>query len=241
MLKRPLSAELLLIVGLLVCGLIFGGSGDAEDNPTTAPTPKVEAKPVGKVTELFDGKTLKNWKVPEFGGEGKVSVKDGHIVIGTGDPMSGITWEGGELPKVDYELTFEAQRIEGTDFFGTITFPVQKDSCSFVLGGWGGGVTGLSTLDGSSAIENQTTNFQEFEKGKWYKVRVRVTKTKIETWIDDKQVVDVDYTEKRVSIRIEVELSKPLGFSTYRTTGAIRAVKLAELAVAPAEKKPVEK
>ena len=225
-----------IALACLIAGLILTVFSLAEDKPAPAP-----AKPAGKVIELFDGKTLKNWKVPEFGGEGEISVKDGQIVIGTGDPMSGITWDGEALPKVDYELTFEAQRIEGTDFFGTITFPVQKDSCSFVLGGWGGGVTGLSTLDGSSAIENQTTNFQEFEKGKWYKVRVRVTKTKIETWIDDKQVVDVDYTEKRVSIRIEVELSKPLGFSTYRTTGAIRAVKLAELAVAPAEKKPVEK
>ena len=217
----------------VVTGLALSVLSLAEDNP--APT-KTADKPAGKVTELFDGKTLKNWKVPEFGGEGKVTVKDGQIVIGTGDPMSGITWDGEALPKVDYELTFEAQRIEGTDFFGTITFPVQKDSCSFVLGGWGGGVTGLSTLDGSSAIENQTTGFQEFEKGKWYKVRVRVTKTKIETWIDDKPVVDVDYTDKRVSIRIEVELSKPLGFSTYRTTGAIRAVKLTEMVAAPAVK-----
>ena len=220
----------------VVTGLALTMFSLAEDKPGPAP-----AKPAGKVIELFDGKTLKNWKVPEFGGEGKVTVKDGQIIIGTGDPMSGITWTGGDLPQVDYELTFEAQRIEGSDFFGTITFPVQKDSCSFVLGGWGGGVTGLSTLDGSSAIENQTTGYQEFEKGKWYKVRVRVTKTKIETWIDDKQVVDVEYTDKRVSIRIEVELSKPLGFSTYRTTGAIRALKLTEMAAAPAEKKSVEK
>ena len=220
----------------LVCvatGLALTVFSLAEDKPVT----KSADKPASKVTELFDGKTLKNWKIPEFGGEGKVTVKDGQIIIGTGDPMSGITWDGEALPQVDYELTFEAQRIEGNDFFGTITFPVQKDSCSFVLGGWGGGVTGLSTLDGSSAIENETTNFQEFEKGKWYKIRVRVTKTKIETWIDEKQVVNVEYTDKRVSIRIEVELNKPLGFSTYRTTGAIRAVKIAELVAAPVEKK----
>ena len=219
-----------------VSGLALTVFSLAEDKPTPEPV-----KPAGKVIELFDGKTLKNWKVPEFGGEGKVTVKDGQIIIGTGDPMSGITWTGGELPKVDYELTFEAQRVEGTDFFGTITFPVQKDSCSFVLGGWGGGVIGLSTLDGNSAVENQTTGYQDFEKGKWYKVRVRVTKTKIETWLDEKQVVDVDYSDKRVGIRIEVELSKPLGFSTYRTTGAIRALKLTELEKAPADQKPVEK
>lgn len=222
------TAVTCVILGL---GLVIGIR--AEDKPAA----ESSAKPAGKVTELFDGTTLKNWKSAEFGGEGKVSVKDGQIIIGMGEPMSGVTWTGGELPKVDYELTFEAQRIEGTDFFGTITFPVQKESCSFVLGGWGGGVTGLSTLDGYSAIENQTTGYQDFEKGKWYKVRVRVTKTKIETWLDEKQVVDVDYTDKKIGIRIEVELNKPLGFSTYRTTGAIRAMKLVELAAAPVEKK----
>ncbi len=216
----------------VITGLALSMFSLAEDKPAPETT-----KPAGKVLELFDGQTLKNWKVPEFGGEGKVSVKDGQILIGMGEPMSGVTWTGGDLPKVDYEITFEAQRIEGTDFFGTITFPVQKDSCSFVLGGWGGGVTGLSTLDGYSAIENQTTGYREFEQGKWYKVRVRVTKTKIETWIDDKQVVDVDYTDKKIGIRIEVELSKPLGFTTYRTTGALRALKLTELEAAPAEKK----
>ena len=231
MLNRAHRAQNCLIAGLLVFGLILGGRGDAEDKPASAPS-----APAGKVTELFDGTTLMNWKSAEFGGEGKVSVKDGQIIIGMGEPMSGVTWTGGELPKVDYEVTFEAQRIEGTDFFGTITFPVQKDSCSFVLGGWGGGVTGLSTLDGYSAIENQTTGYQDFEKGKWYKVRVRVTKTKIETWLDERQVVDVDYSDKKIGIRIEVDLNKPLGFSTYRTTGAIRAMKLTELEAAPASK-----
>ena len=61
------------------------------------------------------------------------------------------------------------------------------------------------------------------------KVRVRVTKTKIEVWIDDKSVVDVDYSDKRIGIRIEVDLSKPLGFTTYRTMGALRSIQLTKL------------
>lgn len=190
----------------------------------------------GKVVELFDGKTLKNWKVPEFGGDGKVTVMDGQLIIGRGEPISGVTWAGEPLPTADYELSFEAQRVDGSDFFGTITFPVQKSHCSFVLGGWGGGVTGLSSLDGYDASENQTTNYQQFEMGKWYQVRVRVTQMKIEVWLDQEQVVDVDYSDKKVGTRIEVELSKPLGFSTFRTTGAIRHIKLTHLKPVQASK-----
>ncbi len=213
----------------LLTGLALSVFLRAEEKPAAEPAPPA-AKSDSQVTELFDGQSLKNWKVPEIGGGGKVSVKDGQIVISTGDPMTGVTWAGEELPRVDYELSFEAQRVAGNDFFGTITFPVQKDSCSFVLGGWGGGLIGLSSLDGNSANENETTGYHEFEAKKWYKVRVRVTKTKIAVWLDDKQVVDTDYTDKRVGIRIEVELSKPLGFTTYRTTGAIRAIKMEKLA-----------
>ena len=214
--------RLSLAVACVATGLALSLFVSAEEKPA------VESK--AKTTELFDGKSLKNWKVPEFGGDGKVSVKEGTLVMGLGDPMTGVTWAGEELPKVDYEVSFEAQRIEGSDFFGTITFPVQKDSCSFVLGGWGGGVIGLSTLDGNSAVENETTGYYDFEKGKWYKIRIRVTKTKIEAWIDDKSVVAVDYSDKRIGIRIEVDLSKPLGFTTYRTTGALRSIKLTKLA-----------
>jgi Domain of Unknown Function (DUF1080) len=217
-----------ITLACLLTGLALTVFLRAEDKPAAeAAKPVEEAK--ANATELFDGKTLKNWKVPEFGGDGKVTVEDGKLIIGQGEPMTGVTWAGEDLPRVDYEISFEAQRLEGNDFFGTISFPVQKDTCSFVLGGWGGGVTGLSSLDGNSAIENQTTGYHDFEKGKWYKVRVRVTKTKMEVWLDDKEEVSVDYTDKKVGIRIEVELSKPLGFTTYRTTGAIRAVKLMRL------------
>ncbi len=82
-----------------------------------------------------------------------------------------------------------------------MTFPVQKDTCSFVLGGWGGGLTGLSNLDGNNASENETTGYHDFEQNKWYKIKVRVTKTKMQVWIDDARVVDVVYTDKKIGIR----------------------------------------
>jgi Domain of Unknown Function (DUF1080) len=181
---------------------------------------------------LFDGKTLEGWKKTEFGGEGEVAVKDARIVIAMGSPMSGITWTG-EFPKIDYEISLEAMRVDGSDFFCGLTCPVGDSPCSFIVGGWGGGVVGLSSIDGSDASENETTKYQEFEKGRWYAVRVRVSKDKIEAWLDKKQMVDLPTKDRRISIRPEFELSRPLGISTYATTAALREIKVRRLAAEP--------
>jgi hypothetical protein len=190
----------------------------------TAAEPKA-----GRVKSLFDGQSLKNWKKTEFGGEGEVEVKDGTIVMETGNRMTGITWSGEELPKFDYQVSVEAMRVNGSDFFCGITFPVGNDPCSFIVGGWGGGVVGLSSIDGSDASENETTQYQDFASGRWYKVRVRVTKEKIEAWIDDKKMVDLPLKERRISIRTEVELSRPLGIACFATTAALRNITLERL------------
>jgi hypothetical protein len=177
---------------------------------------------------LFDGKTLGQWKSTAFGGEGEVEIEDGTIVLRAGSPMTGITWTG-KYPKMGYEISLEANRVDGSDFFCGLTFPVGDSPCSFICGGWGGGVVGLSSIDGSDASENETTRYQEFENKRWYKIRVRVTPAKIEAWIDDKQMVDVETKDRRISIRPEVDLSRPLGISCYQTTAALRNIKLRAL------------
>jgi hypothetical protein len=178
-----------------------------------------------EITSLFDGKSLGQWKSTAFGGEGDVEVKDGAIVIGAGNSLSGIHWTG-KLPKMNYELSLEAKRVDGSDVFCGLTFPVGDDSCSFICGGWGGGVVGLSSIDGSDASENETTGYEEFVSDRWYKIRVRVTDGKIAAWIDDKQRVDVDTEGKRIGVRIEVDLSRPLGIATYNTTAAIKNIQI---------------
>ena len=203
----------------------------AADKPATEPDAAESKKPEEPVgTLLFDGKTLKNWKPTDFGREGKVEIKDGLLIIGKGEPMTGVTWEGDELPNVDYELRLEAKRVEGSDFFCGLTFPVGKESCSLILGGWGGGQTGLSSINYQDASENETSNFYDFKQDKWYKVRVRVTQTKIEATLNnDVTLADVEYTDKKIGIRFEMEPCRPLGVATYRTTGAIREFRLVRL------------
>src|SRR5688572_1884106 len=95
--------------------------------------------------ELFDGKTLAGWKQSGYGGE-EATVEDGAISIPLAERLAGITYDGGDLPKTNYEVELEARRVDGNDFFVGLTFPVGDSHASLILGGWGGSVCGLSSL-----------------------------------------------------------------------------------------------
>lgn len=179
---------------------------------------------------LFDGKSLKNWKSSDFGGEGEVSVREGKIVMAQGSEMTGITWTGESLPKMNYEVSLMAQRIDGSDFFCGLTFQVNDDPCSLIIGGWGGGVVGISSLNGLDAANNETARYESFETGEWYKIRLRVSEIGLMAWIDDKQVVSVETKGKKISIRGEVEASRPFGISCYATVSGLKDIKIRELA-----------
>lgn len=204
-----------------------GDKADAKKEPTQKPDAE-------GWRPLFNGRDLDGWKVTNFGGEGDVLVENGEVVISQGADLSGIHTEQ-EIPKSNYEIQFEAQREAGSDFFAGLTFPVKESHCSLIIGGWGGGVCGISSLNGMDASENETTSYQQFEKGKWYKVRIVVRDNHLSAWLDDKQIVDVDTTDMKIGVRFEVERSKPFGFSTYATTGRLKNVRLRTLP--PEEKK----
>jgi len=228
------------VVSTLLCAISLAWplstalGGEAPTSSQSEATPKAgdekkESVPLPyKWRDLFDGKSLKGWKAPKFGGEGEVRIQDGCIVMERGDPMTGIAWDG-EFPKTNYEVEFEAKRTDGIDFFATVTFPVGDTFCSFVTGGWGGSVIGLSSINFNDASDNETTQFMVFKDNQWYKFRVRVTKAKIEVWVDDKKVVDLIIVDRRISTRYEVDLCKPFGFSSWCSTGVIRSIRLREL------------
>ena len=178
---------------------------------------------------LFDGKTLGKWKLSDYGPKNKSEVADGELHIRIGEPMAGITWDGEPPARMNYEIELEAKRTDGHDFFCGLTFPVGKDPCTLICGGWGGSLVGLSSLDGFDASENQTSTSKNFEDKRWYKIRVRVTKSKIEAWIDDDKVVNIETAGHKIGIRWEVEPAVPLGVSTWFTGSALRNIRLRKL------------
>jgi len=174
---------------------------------------------------LFDGETLDGWEVTQFGTQGPVQVSGGSVVLGMGDGCSGITWKG-EFPKLNYEVKLEAKKVTGNDFFCGMTFPVGNSFCSFIVGGWGGPVVGLSSIDGQDASDNETRTLKKFEHDIWYNIHLKVSEEKIETWIDGEQIVDFSYEGRKLSIRPEVELSKPFGICSWTTTAALRNIRI---------------
>jgi hypothetical protein len=179
--------------------------------------------------DLFDGKSLAGWEPADYTGAGKPHVKDGAIVLERGKVMTGIVYTRGDFPKTDYEVTLEGKKIVGEDFFCTTTFPVGSSFCSLVVGGWSGTVVGLSSIDSEDASLNETRKDREFKTDQWYRVRIRVSRKRIEAWIDREKVVDLDTTDRRIAVRLECEACKPFGIATYQTTGAVRDIRVRAL------------
>ena len=181
---------------------------------------------------LFDGKNLDNWERTDFAGKGDVRIdENGSLVLEMGAELSGVRWKGKtDLPKIDYEVTLQAKRTMGSDFFCGLTFPFKESHATLILGGWGGSLIGISSLDDFDASENETGDAYVFEDKKWYDVRLRVTEEKLQVWLDDKMVIDTDVEGRKVSMRFgEIEMSVPFGICTYATTGVIRDAKIRKL------------
>ncbi len=178
---------------------------------------------------LFDAKLQHNGAPAKFDGQGEMKIENGVLRLATGNDLTGVTWDDKTLPRENYEITLDARRTEGTDFFCGLTFPVADKPLSWILGGWGGTIVGLSNVNGSSAVENESTRTYEFEQNRWYRLRLRVSKAKIEAWIDGEKVIDMPTRDKEFSVRFSVESSLPLGIATWRTSGEVRDMRIRRL------------
>ncbi|GMU24200.1 MAG: hypothetical protein AMXMBFR13_42760 [Phycisphaerae bacterium] len=239
--------DLMGYAGGLFCGGLLAAVGCASDRPccrtaeqdctqphavaapSTAPsTGSVLAANPGEWVELFDGRTLTGWKVlteKAFDDHGPVYVENGTIILGTGNRETGIRCTR-DFPRDDYEISLEGMRVDGYDFFCGMTFPVGEEPCTLILGGWGGSVVGLSNVDGAHAAENETTEGYNFENGRWYEIRLRVTPDRIGAWINDDQVVNLERAGRTFSVWWEQEPCRPFGISSWETKAALRNIKV---------------
>jgi len=232
-----------LLPALLLLGRLEGRAETEEpatDTPTDdtaklAPVPGFKLRHnAGAAGQVLPGSMQwsEGWRVSDFAAPGKVRVEGDVLYLEKGNDLTGVTWRG-PLIRKDYEITLEAMRVDGSDFFCGLTFPVGEEPCSLILGGWGGSLVGLSSIDYEDAANNTTTRIIDFENDRWYQVRVRVYGEKIEAWLDEEKLVDLVATGHKIGIRWEVEPSVPFGIATWRTTGAIRNVQMKGLTIQP--------
>jgi hypothetical protein len=186
---------------------------------------------------LFDGEGPTGLRIVEaenFKNHGAVTVRDGRLILAPGKPATGVSFTAAGLPRDNYEISLEAMRTDGSDFFCGLTFPIGAKPCTLILGGWGGGAVGLSNVDGGSAVDNETARDVYFDNNRWYRVRLRVTTAKVEAWLDDEKIIDLDRKgpggrEKRFSIWYEQEPVLPLGVATWYTGAALRDIRIRSL------------
>jgi hypothetical protein len=230
--RKTVAIALILTIQLLLRAPIH-----AQDVKPPAGADSAEVKSdAGGWRNLFDGKTLTGWATTKYARGGKVHLEskfrdgDAAILIDAGGALSGFNWTGESVPKTNYEIELEAMKLKGDDFMCGLTFPVGESHASLILGGWGGYITGISSLDNMDASENETQKSITYEKDRWYKVRMRVMRTKLQAWLDGKKIIDVDTTGRKISLRIgEIEMSVPIGICTYKTDAAYRNIRLRSL------------
>ncbi|MFA6545054.1 MAG: DUF1080 domain-containing protein [Limisphaerales bacterium] len=229
------SLPVLAAVAALLNGCASSDCESCKAKPSAAATAGAAAarpEAANAARSLFDGRTLSGWKLSNFAGGGEVRVEPDFkgqgpvIYIEAGQSLSGITFTN-PVPRTNFEITLEALKVQGNDFFVGLTFPVGAAHATLVLGGWGGATTGISSIDGLDASENETTKFLGYDNNKWFRIRMKVTPGKLETWINDEKVVDQDIKDRRISMRFgEIEDSIPLGIATYQTTTVVRNVQI---------------
>jgi 3-keto-disaccharide hydrolase len=190
------------------------------------PAPRIEWK-------LLSDEFSSAWKSSAIPEAGKVTIQDGEITLHAGQPMTGArfeAWESAALPLMRYSIEFEAMRVEGNDFFGTVTFPVNDAHVSLIVGGWGGTLVGISSIDDMDASENSTRGNAYFENNRWHKVRIEVRDADLRAWINDKLFVNTRTKGHQLGLRTgDIEKCAPFGFASYATQSRIRSVVIRRL------------
>jgi len=189
-----------------------------------------DTKGAGPWQKMLVDKSMEGWKSTQFGGDGQIGfTEEGHLSLDVGDPLTGITYEK-DFPKSNFEVTWEANRKSGSDFLAGLTFPVGDEHASFICGGWGGGLIGISSIDGNDASENSTASYKDIKNDRWYRFRLVVSDEAIMVWMDDEELIQVERKGKSFSVRGEVRASRPFGYCVFRSKVEVRNLQYRTLA-----------
>ncbi len=175
------------------------------------------------------------WQNLDFGSNGDSEITADLLTIHHGERLAGLRFTGDVdallgSARGNYEIMLEARRTAGNDLFLGLTFPIGKESASLVLGGWGGAVCGISSVDGADAASNDYKSIHNFEDNQWYRVRLKVTPDRVQAWLDGAPLFDVERAKvKAFGVRSEVGPSAPLGLFTFGTSAQIRAIGVRKL------------
>jgi len=216
------AAGIALVAGALALTLL----GPHGETPHADPT----------LVHLFDGTSLAGWQVMdkgEFERHGLVHVQDGRLVLEAGDPATGVRW-GGDVPRLDYEITLSAQRLYEAPFC-EVVFPIAQADCQLVVGGWDeGAYAALAEIDDTATENNPTYTRMSFRIEQWYRVRLRVTEARIQAWVDGRQVIDLATAGHTFHMPPAWHCLRPLGLAAAAGRKAVyRDITLRRLGPAP--------
>ncbi|MGL5018699.1 MAG: DUF1080 domain-containing protein [Luteolibacter sp.] len=217
-----------LVVGTSGCGKKEAAVDQAPSTPEAAPPAAANSSEGWMEMETLGPN---NWEAINGAADLSWDTESKIMQIGVGTDLNGVRWTG-PLPVAPYVVEMEARRMSGNDFFCGLTFPVRTgtECVSLIVGGWGGSLVGISSIDGLDASENPTGSQHEFENQRWYRIRVEVTTERLQAWIDDRQVVNVETEGRRLSLREgPIEDCAPWGLATWMTRAEVRGVRWRKL------------
>ncbi len=234
----PFLASVVVVIAITSVAANFGLNATISSAQEPTKPSAVDSSSPGKTDEKASEKSSKkssewtsllnkdtfeaSWNRTNFGGEGDAELSDGVLTLGFGQPMTGINYKKTDFPKDNYEVQWKAKRVSGQDFFACVTLPIGEEFFSFIAGGWGGGLVGISSINDRDASDNDTTKFMSFDNDKWYQFKIRVSPETVQAWIDGEEVILVEREDLRFGLRMEVRASRPVGYCGFQSKVAVK-------------------
>ena len=75
--------------------------------------------------------------------------------------------------------------------------------------------------------------YHEFDQRRWYPIRLRVTCPRIEVWTGEEKLIDLATEGRTFTLYWEMEPALPFGVATWRTTGALRKIRVRPIEAEP--------